>query len=475
MEVFHVMRTQIGLLVLGSTAIAALVACGGGGGGGGSTTAPPAVNFGTNAPLPSNISESMTMSCVDGAGWQCGGVQSRRTEHGITVTASGVQAYGHSTSDLATPNLSTTTATGLAPDTTGTGIVDARFLRTAQGTVTRAALIMSNIGISWDGTSPRPQAIEVFENSQGITKLGAGGALSWTDALPPSTNTNYYNYDGAPSQRTAANYANNRYFPKPGDSSACPNPLVPGAGTLVETCGVSYSAGPFRAGGTDPDRTTAKRLHSDGDVKAGRTGGVPFPGNKGYRDLIAYSFDYANIATWVSEETVEIDEWAGLNNEHTSNRRGAVAFGDTTNPPAVPSAGGVDYKGVAYGWYSPDGATTVYFRATATVSVNFDSRQVAVRISDAKEDGNPSNAVAFGAEVTAGLGASGSNVSNYFVGAATSSANSLTGGLGGRLFGPVGQGPFTTNQGPAEIAGSFTLKNSTSKAATIGGFIGRRQ
>lgn len=470
----HASHTRLSLFALTSAAAAALIACGGGGGGGGSTAAPPAVNFGNSAPLPTALSGSTAMTCADGSGWQCSGGQSLRTEHGVTVTSSGVQAYGHSTSDLATPNPSITTATGLEPDS-GTGVADTRFQRTAQGAVTRAGLILSNIGISWDGLTPRPQSIEVFQNSQGITKLSAGGALTWTDALPPSTDTNYYNYDGAPNQRTPANYANNRYFPKPGDPTTCPTPLVPGPGTFVETCGIVYGAGAFRAGGTDPDRTTAKRLHSDGDVKAGRTGGVPFPGNKGYRDLIAYSFDYSNLATWVSEETVEIDEWAGLNSEHTSNRRGAVAFGDTTNPTAVPSAGGVDYKGVAYGWYSPDGATTVVFRATATVSVNFDSRQVAVRISDAKEDGNPSNAVAFSAEVTTGLGASGTNAANYFVGAATSGANSLTGGLGGRLFGPVGQGPFTANQGPAEIAGSFTLKNATSKAATIGGFIGRRQ
>ena len=473
-------RNRLALPILTLTAAAAaLIACGGGGGSD-PASAPPLVNFGNSAPLPAVLGGSSTMSCVDGAGFQCSGTFLRK-ENGVTVTNSGVQVYGHSTSDLAANNQTPTTATGLEPDD-GNGLAETRFQRVLQGNalaVTRAALLLSNVGISWDGINPRPQTIEVFEKTQGETKLAANGSLSIVNPLHAPTDMNYYNYAGAANQRTPANYANNRYFPRPGDPTTCPTPPTPGPTTFTETCGVVYTPGPFRSGGTDPDRTTAKRLHSDGDVKAGTppgpVTGVPFAGNKGYRDLIAFSFDYANLATWASEETVEIDEWANASNEHTSNRRGAVAFGAATDPNAVPAAGGVDYKGVVYGWYTPDGASTVFYRAAATVSVNFDSRQVAVRISDAKEDGT-ATAVPFTAEITTGLGKAGENAANYFTGALTASGSTaLSGGLGGRLFGPVGQGPFTANQGPAEIAGSFTLKNATTKAATIGGFIGRRQ
>lgn len=469
----HVSRNRLGPFVLTSLAAALMVACGGGGGGGGGS-APPAVNFGTAAPLPTAVSGSTTMSCIDGADWQCSGSLILRTDNSVSITSSGVQAYGRSTSDLLPVNPSKTTATGLEPASGGS--VDMRFKRnTTSFAVTRAGMILTNLDITWDELAPRPPAIEVFEPTSGVTKLNANGSLSWVNALPAPTDMTYYNWAAVGASAAQANYANNRYFPRTAPVT-CPVGVATCAST--ETTGIAYAIGAFRTGGTDPDRTTAHRLHSDGDVKAGSppgtTAGVPFAGNKGFRDLVAFSYDYSNLGTWVTEETAEIDEWANVNREHTVNRRGTVAFGAVTDPNTVPAAGGIDYQGVVYGWYSPDGATTVYYRASATLSVNFDSRQVAIRISNAAVDGDPATKVDFAAEVTTGLGAAGSNVANYFTGAANSTANGLTGGIGGRFFGPVGQGR-SGNTGPAEIAGSFTLKNATSKATTIGGFIGRRQ
>lgn len=471
----HASHTRIALFALTSAAAAALIACGGGGGGG-STTAPPAVNFGTTAPLPIDIpGVPTTMSCVDGAGWQCSGTQ-LRTDNGVTVTNSGVQAYGQSTSDLAPGNTNPTTATGLEPTSGGT--VEMRFKRNIPGdlAITRAGLVMTNLGITWDGANPRPPAIEVFEPTQGVTKLNPNGSLSWVNALPLPSDMSYYNWQGLGANATQSNYANNRYFPR-----AAPVTCPPGTTTCAntETAGIAYSIGAFRTGGTDPDRTTATRLHSDGDIKAGvppgPPGGVPFAGNKGIRSLVAFSFDYSNIGTWATEETVLVDEWANAGLEHTTNRRGVVAFGDTTPSAQIPSSAGIDYAGVVYGWYfSGSGTDLVYYRATATVSVNFDSRQVAIKFSNAVQDGTTTT-VPIAAEVTTGLGAAGSNVANYFTGAAASSgSNVMNGGIGGRFFGPVAAGR-SGNIGPAEIAGSFSLLNSTTKASTVGGFIGRRQ
>jgi hypothetical protein len=315
----------------------------------------------------------------------------------------------------------------------------------------------------------------LFEPTQGVSKVEPNGTLSWANTLPLPTDMTYYNWQGLGDKATQANYANNRYFPRTAPV-ICPPGVTVCAST--ETAGIAYLVGPFRSGGTDPDRTTATRLHSDGDVKAGvppgPVGGVPFAGNKGIRSLVAFSYDFANIGTWATEETVLVDEWANAGLEHTTNRRGVVAFGDTTPAAQVPSAGGIDYAGVVYGWYfSGSGTDLVYYRATATVSVNFDSRQVAIKISNAVQDGTTTS-VPMAAEVTTGMGASGSNVANYFTGAATSAgADAMTGGIGGRFFGTVAQG--RTGLGPAEIAGSFSLINNTSKASTVGGFIGRRQ
>lgn len=477
----HTSRKLIGPFALTSVTAALLVACGGGGGGSESAP-PPAVNFGATAPLPTDIvGQALTMNCIDGADWQCSGSM-LRTDNGVGITNSGVQAYGRSTSDLQVPNPSKTTATGLEPvSTAGGGVIDMRFRRNATTlAVTEAGMVMTNLGITWDDLVPRPPAIELFEPSQGVTKLNANGSFSRSNALPVPTTMSYYDWAALGATATQPNYANNRYFPRPGSPVSCPT--APVAGGTTETCGIIYTAGAFRTGGTDPDRTTGLRFHSDGDVKAGSPPGtavgVPFAGNKGFRNLVAFSYNYANLGTWLTEETAEVDEWAGIDKEHTVNRRGVVAFGQTTTPSAVPEQGVVNYAGVVYGWYTPGGSGLVYYRATATLSVDFATRQVAIRITGAAEDGNPSNTVPLAAEVTTGLGDKKANVANYFTGAATSTGTTaLKGGIGGRLFGPITAGR-SGNVGPAEIAGSFSLLQDTpnaSKAATVGGFVGRIQ
>lgn len=454
-------------------AAAIVAACGGGGGGGSSDTGLPSFPA---APLPAALpaSSPVTMTCADGAAFQCsGGTILRREPSGLGLTASGVQAYAISTSDLTTPNPDRTTATGFRPASGGlTDVAELRLGKAGSGNVDRAALLLSGLGISWDAVVERPPIIEAFEPTQGITRLDNAGALSLANALPVFADP-YWDYNDATLTGTQTHYANNRYFPR--DTATQPTRGCPNTPTAcnTETTGPTTLLGNFRTGGSEPDRTNAHRGHSDGDVHAGLNGpGVPYAGNKGYRDLLSFGFAHANITAWVNEETAEIDEWTAASEltEHTTNRRGFVAFGATTDPAAVPASGTATYTGVTYGWFSPNGeavganAVLQFFRADVRLDVDFGSRQVAVRVTGAKVDGTTTD-VPVSIGVNAGFGTAGSNVTNYMVGPVDGGANAFAGGVGGRFFGPAAQ----------EIAGTFTLRNATSNAATVGGFIARRQ
>lgn len=113
---------------------------------------------------------------------------------------------------------------------------------------------------------------------------------------------------------------------------------------------------------------------------------------------------------------------------------------------------------------SPDGntAATVVYKATARIVVNFATRQVAISVTGAVDEAAPSVTVPVTIDSRAAFGADGSNVANYLTGAVT--AGGMSGGVGGRFFGPAA----------AEIAGTFTFKDATTRAATVGGFIARR-
>ena len=456
--------------------MAAIVAsCGGGGGSGGSSN-PGLPPVGPAVPLPSALqgNPSVVMNCVDGATYQCSGATILRTEpFGVALTSSGVNAYAISTSDLATPNLDPTTATGFRPVAGGTA--ELRLERAAGGNVSRIALLLSGLDVSWDNVVERPQIIEAFEPTQGITRLDNNGALSINNPLPPPSDL-YYDYNVTTFAGTQSHYANNRYFPR--DLTAeplrgCPSTLTV-AECSTETTGVTTVLGSFRTSGSEPDRANAHRGHSDGDVHAGSIGpGVPHAGNKGYRNIVNWGYLYSNIAAWVADESAPVDEWtkqSGGAPEHTLNRGGVVAFGATTDPGAVPTAGTAVYTGVVFGFYTPNGEAAgtqfeqIVFRANARMDADFATRQVAIRVTGAVIDGT-NTAVPMSIAANAGFGAAGSNVTNYMVGTIDGGSNAFAGGVGGRFFGPAVQ----------EIAGSFTLKNATTNAATVGGFIGRKQ
>ena len=448
------------------------------------TTPPPS----TTPPIPAPVtSGSTTMSCVDGAGYQCSGQSILRTENGVALTSSGVQAYGKSTNDLATPIADPTTAFGLT--LASGGVAELRVAKDGASVVSAPALLLSNLGISWTGTSERPRIIETFKTTAGFVKLDSTGVIT-TGSLPASSNLGYYDFASKGSAATQANYANNQYFPR-SYPSRCPSYMV--VCPTTETTGLRYLSGDWRTGGFIPDMAAADRVHEDGDVHAGDAGvdpvthnpiylsgasgpGVPFPGTKGDRHLVNWGLQYGNLGAWLTKDTVEIFEW-GASNEHNQNRRGAIAYGAVSNPAIVPASGSATYAGFAYGWYAPSAIEeAIIFRGEATMTVNFVTRVVVVTIKNTigYDWHTETYVIPVPVALTAptAMGAAGGNVANYLTGPVDDSG--FKGGLSGRYFGPVITSG-TSGAGPAELGGTFSLSNAASGQAIVGGFIGRKQ
>lgn len=421
---------------------------------------------------------AMVMRCEDGPGVQCSGTAPLRTDNGIVLTASGVQAYGRSTSDLMTPNPTMTSAFGLAP--ASGGWAEIRLTKDASGSASAPALILRNLGLTWDGRNERPPIIETFRTSAGRIQLDANGRIT-SLPLPPSADLDFYDFARrGPASATQANYANNVYFPRADNPARCPDDLNPCP--AIETNGLRAVAGDWRSGGTTPDAANAVRVHEDGDVHAGdgipdasgqRTilpggdgPGVPFPGSKGYRSFDNLGYRYSNLSLWLTQDTVVFQEWAGLGNEHNKNRRGVVAFGEVTPPADVPASGNASYAGLVEGWYSSNGSTDpVVFRGVASVTVNFATREATVVLRDAaSSEGTGTIPINFSGRTL--LGWAGTNTANYFMGAASNGG--LRGGISGRLFG-------TASAVPAEVAGIVSLADPLTGATVLAGFLTRRQ
>ena len=427
----------------------------------------------------------MVMSCADGSSYQCSGSSIIRVDNGVTLTSSGVQVYGKSTNDLATTIADPTTAFGLT--LASGGLADIRVNKANDGAISNAAMVLSNLGISFDGTHERPPIIEAFRTTSGRTLLAANGAVSF-DSLPDSANLSYFDFATKGPAGTQANYANNQYFPRI-TPTRCPASMMPCPST--ETTGTHYTAGDWRTGGTTPDLTTATREHGDGDVQAGNglpdakgnptyLGGatapsVPYAGTKGTRDLINWSFSYANLGAWKTKDTVGIADW-GAPHEHNQNRRGLVTFGNVTDPAAVPTTGKASYSGFVYGWYARTATDEGYFfRGEALITTDFSTRQVTVKLLNTVGDFDRSEQFATPVPIvltaTTAMGAAGTKAANYLTGPASNDA--LKGGISGRYFGPVVT-TGTSGAGPAEIGGALSLSNSSTGQAVVGGFIGRK-
>jgi len=439
---------------------------------------PPPPN-GLPAPVPA--STPMTMSCVDGTAYQCSGRALIRVENGVALTSSGVHAYGKSTSDTAPVIADPTSASGLAP--ASGGHAEFRVSKSNSGIVSKPVIVLDRIGISWDDKTERPTTVESFRTTQGRDTLSSSGVFTFAP-LPASSNLTFYDYATKGMAGTQLNYANNHYFPRNGNPSRCPAGSSPCP--TVETSGIHQVTGDWKSGGIVPHLTSASRLHGDGDVHAGNAVGggylpggngigVPFPGSKGYRYIDNWNYQYSNLGSWLTYDTVKIVEWTGGRgiDEHNQNRRGMISYGAVTAPAVVPSSGSATYSGIVHGWYARDAQQEpFYFRGTVSITVNFATRRVMVTVQNTVSDDGSATSLPLAFNADTAMGASGTNVANYLTGPV--SVGIMSGGIGGRYFGPV-RATGSGGTGPAEIGGAFTLYSSASGATAIGGFIARKQ
>ncbi len=457
-------NTGVALLCLLMLPPVLLGGCGSGDGGG----------PGGGSVIPSEQSSTTTMNCPE-AGSQCTGRSQLRTDSGIAVTASGVQVYAVSTNDLEVPNTTPAVAFGLQPATGG--IADIRVKRDANGLVNHVALVLSQLGLSWDGQNERPTIIETFLAQPGRVQMDASGNIT-TAVLPPSSDLGFFDFARKGKAGTQAHYANNAYFPRdepircPSDAMPCPQ---------KETDGIQSFAGDWRNGGMLPDNAMGSRLHEDGATEAGDNAdangnpiappqgrGVPHPGFKGFRNFHNWSYQYANLASWITQDTVSISEWGG-SFEHNKARRGFAAFGQVTAPASVPGTGTARYIGYLKGWWSYEPTLDSYpIAGDVEAVVDFAARTVkltvtSVRIDEGAQEPLPLN-------LTTTVSISTAQFANYFSGAASN--DTLSGALSGRFFGPVATGG--SGNVPPELAGAFRLLAANNGPVAIGGFLLRK-
>ena len=417
-----------------------------------------------------------TMSCKGSGNIHCSGDRILKTDNGIALTASGVQTYGISTTDLETPIKDRTKAEGLRPATGG--LAEVRVKRDAAGEFESVALLLSNMGLSWDGKNERPPVIETFSTQQGRVQLDKNGLITF-EPLPPTSNTDFYDFETKGSAGTQENYANNIYFPR-ADLVRCPK--KPGCPS-EESPPLMITQGNWKTGGSLPDTVVSYHLHSDGATQAGdvipvstndqwifyHELGIPYPGFKGYRNYVQWSYGYANVAGWITQDTVLINEWGG-NNEHNKMRRGIVAFGDVTNPAQIPATGTATYVGGLRGWFSYDELQDSYpIYGDVEVKVDFAKKSVQIQFIGTRLDEVNFADIPLSMTTTTNIGTA--NLANYFTGSVSN--GTVNGGIGARFFGPVTTSGGTT--GPAEVAGSFTFQSPNKGPVAIGGFLLKKQ
>lgn len=472
MKTMQANKLNIKPLILALFAAGVLTACGGGGGGdpvvdsgggggtggggtgGGGTGGGGTGGGGTQAP-------SLTMSCPDAAPAeqqsQCSGGTVLKTDNGVMLTRSGVQVFGISASDLpldamlqpVPPGTNTGNPRGFALPSAATtpltnAVAEVRLLKNAAtNDVTRVGLLLNGFGLSWDGTNPRPPIIETFATARSRVELDSAGALSFV-TLPPGTDTTFFN------RTTQANYANNTYFP-----TTAIKPNLQGAGL----------GGWRTVNGTRGDIAETGREHQDGDVDA--PSATAPTGTKGFRGFTNIAYEFANIAAWNSQDTVNIADWLTQPKvEHNKERRGIVTFGNVTSPDNVPTTGSATYTGTVFGLHGlpapQDDPNPII--GNATVTVDYAAGTVSIAISNlgtANDDPSvPLDTPSFTATANKGTVANAS-APNYFTGAV--SATGLTGGVSGRYFGPDAK----------EVGGTFQLAGPND-SVIIGGFIARK-
>jgi len=439
-----------GLLLL------ALTGCGGG------SDAPVLLaGSGGQNPQANNTANGTLTSCDGGAHVYCSGNRALHTDNGITVTASAVQSYGISTNDLLTPNPDSTLAYGLAPGSSG--LAEVQLQRDASGAPQSLALMLSGLGLSWDGKTERPPILEVFEAREGRVQLDAKGSPVF-GPLPDKGDLHFFDYAAKGFAATQSHYANNVFDPNSAGCAKNGQVCMPLLSRFLQT-----TSGDWRTGGDVPDGLIASRLHTDGDPLSNGT-----PANlKGFRTYHHWNYAYANLGSWIAQDVVQMSEWGG-NHEHNKQRRGFIAFGPVTAPAQIPTTGTVRYTGSLRGWFGYQKHEDVYpIYGDVELTVDFAKRTTQIRFSGTRLDEEAfTDAIPATLNATATIGSGA--LTNYF--SASTDNGTLQGGLGARFFGPLQTGGSGT--GPAEVGGSFTLHNGANGGPgmiALGGFLLRKQ
>lgn len=399
--------------------------------------------------------------CNGTANLHCSGNRVLRTDNGISVTAYGVQSYGTSTNDLLKPNTEPSLAYGLAPGSGG--LAEVRLQRDANGAAESLTLMLSGLGLSWDGKTERPPILESFANDQGRMQLDAKGNPVLVP-LPNKSDLSFFDYATKGATATQSNYANNIFHIEGPNCAKSGQLCIQYVSNFLQT-----PDGDWHTGGEIPDGLIANRMHSDGDPLSD---GLPIS-LKGFRNYHHWNYGYANLGSWITQDLVQMGEWGG-SNEHNKLRRGFIAFGPVTPPAQIPTTGTVRYKGSLRGWFGYQKYEDVYpIYGEVELLVDFAKRTAQISFTGTRLDEAASmDSIPVALKATATIGSS--DFANYFT--ASTNNDTLQGGLGARFFGPVKTGGSGT--GPAEVGGSFTMDNSASGGKgmiALGGFLLRKQ
>lgn len=437
------------------------------------------VNVASSEPLPKN-------NCKGDASIQCSGASTLQIDNNIAVTASGVHTYGVSTSDLS-ETVDPNNPVGLKLASGGT--VEVRSSRSKNSAPSDVTMILSNIGLSWDGKTERPPIIETFSTSKKRVELSSNGFLL-NKELPSPDDVSFYDYGRLKAAATQSHYANNIYFPRPQDA-ACSNGNE-NTCLLVESPPLVIELGDWKTGGNRPDKLVASHAHLDGavnvsfDVRPPKInnpnnsvlienstvlGGLT-PGAQGSRQYTQWSYGWSNLGVWDTQDKVNMQAWGG-SQDFQKRISGTVAFGTVSIPERIPQSGSATYSGNVYGWLSYDyEGSTIPFFADANVTVNFANNTAEFVFSKTRTVENDYSNI-YLPPVQTKLTLDRQKLKNYLNG--RMNFENYQGGMGARFFGPITTGG--SGIAPVEMAGTFNMQYEPVRdgMVLVGGFLLRKQ
>ena len=429
-------------------------------------------------PLPKN-------NCKGDASVQCSGASTLQIDNHITVTASGVHTYGASNTDFFSKE-PLTNPVGLKIASGGT--VEVRTNRSKNSTPSDPILILSNIGLSWDGKTERPPIIETFSQTSKRVELSSNGALL-SKALPQLDDVNFFDYAKLFFAATQNHYANNVYFPRPLDGTCSAGNTT--TCLLTESPPVAIESGNWRTGGNQADKLAASHNHLDGAVeiisRVPVTTTIPdntvevnnlnpvgylIPGAQGSRHYRQWSYGWSNLGVWDTQDMVNMQAWGG-SKDVQKRITGTMAFGTVSLSERIPQSGTALYSGKVTGWLNYDyAASSVPFFADANVTVNFANNTAEFVFSKSRTAENDYSDI-FLPPVQTTLILDRQKIKTYLRGELDFLG--MKGGVGARFFGPITTGG--TGIAPVELAGTFNMQCEQVNycMVLVGGFLLKKQ